>query len=134
LLTLGIVYEKSPRFAGGAYSSFLKKVDRWSDRTLAASLREREGFASRLLQIDAQAKRVIAALQARGFKSPYLRNYVVARINPVRFHKVKKGATAPPMPMAQALTRMAAAVKNFKVDSVSNADLAWVAVGAAAQE
>ena len=134
LLTLGIVYEKSPRFAGGAYSSFLKKVDRWSARTLAVSLREREGFASRLLQIDAQAKRVMEALQARGFKSPYLRNYVVARINPVRFHKAKKGDTAPPMPMAQALTRMAAAVKNFKVDSVSNSDLAWVAVGAGAQE
>jgi ParB family chromosome partitioning protein len=134
LLTLGIVYEKSPRFAGGAYSSFLKKVDRWSERTLAASLREREGFASRLLHIDDQAKRVMGALQARGFKSPYLRNYVVARINPVRFHKAKKGDTAPPMPMAQALTRMAAAVKNFKVESVSNADLAWVAVGAGAQE
>jgi ParB family chromosome partitioning protein len=134
LLTLGIVYEKSSRFAGGAYSSFLKKVDRFSDRTLAASLREREGFASRLLQIDAQAKRVIAALQARGFKSPYLRNYVVARINPVRFHRAKKGDAKPPMPLAQALTRMAAAVKNFKIDSVSSADLAWVAVGAGAQE
>ena len=134
LLTLGIVYEKSSRFAGGAYSSFLKKVDRFSDRTLAASLREREGFASRLLHIDAQAKRVIAALQARGFKSPYLRNYVVARINPVRFHRAKKGDAKPPMPLAQALTRMAAAVKNFKIDSVSSADLAWVAVGAGAQE
>ncbi|HEV7614169.1 MAG TPA: ParB N-terminal domain-containing protein [Steroidobacteraceae bacterium] len=130
LLTLGAVYEKSSRFAGGAYSSFLKKVDRFSDRTLAASLRERDGFASRLLEIDAQAKRVIAALQTKGFKSPYLRNYVVARINPVRFHKSKKGDTKPPMPLAQALTRMAAAVKNFKVDSVSNADLAWMAVGA----
>src|SRR5471032_3056290 len=53
LLTLGIVYEKASRFAAGAYSSFLKKVDRFSDRTLAASLREREGFASRLLEIDA---------------------------------------------------------------------------------
>jgi len=134
LLTLGIVYEKSSRFAGGAYSAFLKKVDRFSERTLAASLREREGFASRLLEIDAQTKRVIAALQTRGFKSPYLRNYVVARINPVRFHKAKKGDTNPPMPLAQALTRMAAAVKNFKVDSVSNADLAWVAVGAGAQD
>jgi ParB family transcriptional regulator, chromosome partitioning protein len=134
LLTLGIVYEKSPRFAGGAYSSFLKKVDRFSDRTLAASLREREGFASRLLQIDDQAKRIIATLQTRGFKSPYLRNYVVARINPVRFHKSKKGDTKPPMPLAQALTRMAAAAKNFKTDSVSSADLAWVAVGAGAQE
>src|ERR1700722_17209094 len=46
LLTLGIVYEKSSRFAGGAYSAFLKKVDRFSERTLAASLREREGYAS----------------------------------------------------------------------------------------
>jgi ParB family chromosome partitioning protein len=134
LLTLGIVYEKSSRFAGGAYSSFLRKVDRFSERTLTASLREREGFASRLLAIDAQTKRVIQTLQTRGFKSPYLRNYVVARINPVRFHKSKKGDTKPPMPLAQALTRMAAAAKNFKVDSVSNADLAWVAVGAGAQE
>jgi len=134
LLTLGIVYEKSSRFAGGAYSSFLKKVDRFSERTLAASLREREGHASRLLEIDARAKKIIETLQARGFKSPYLRNYVVARINPVRFHKTKKGDTKPPMPLAQALTRMAAAAKNFKVESVSNRDLAWVAVGAGAQE
>jgi ParB family chromosome partitioning protein len=130
LLTLGIVYEKSSRFAGGAYSSFLKKVDRFSDRTLAASLREREGQAARLLEIDARAKKIIEMLQARGFKSPYLRNYVVARINPVRFHKVKKGDTKPPMPLAQALMRMAAAAKKFKVESVSSADLAWVAVGA----
>jgi ParB family transcriptional regulator, chromosome partitioning protein len=134
LLTLGIVYEKSSRFAGGAYSSFLKKLDRFSERTLAASLREREGHAARLLEIDARAKKIIETLQARGFKSPYLRNYVVARINPVRFHKAKKGDTKPPMPLAQALTRMAAAAKNFKVESVSSADLAWVAVGAGAQE
>src|SRR5450432_1363591 len=134
LLTLGIVYEKASRFAGGAYSSFLKKVDRFSERTLTLSLRERESHASRLLEIDARAKKIIEMLQARGFKSPYLRNYVVARINPVRFHKAKKGDTKPPMPLAQALTRMAAAAKNFKVESVSSADLAWVAVGAGAQE
>src|SRR5882757_411066 len=133
LLTLGIVYEKASRFAGGAYSPLLKKVDRFSDRTLPVSLREREGLAARLLEIDTQVKKVIAALQARGFKSPYLRNYVVARINPVRFHKVKKGDTQPPMPLAQALTRMAAAAKTFKLESVSNSDLAWVAVGAGAQ-
>jgi ParB family chromosome partitioning protein len=130
LLTLGIVYEQASRFAGGAYGALLKKVDRFSDRTLPVSLREREGYAARLLEIDAQVKKLIGALQARGFKSPYLRNYVVARINPVRFHKVKKGDTKPPMPLAQALTRMAAAAKSFKVESVSNSDLAWVAVGA----
>jgi ParB family chromosome partitioning protein len=134
LLTLGMVYEKASRFAGGAYSALLKKVDRFSDRTLPVSLREREGCAARLLEIDTQVKKIIAGLQARGFKSPYLRNYVVARINPVRFHKVKKGDTKPPMPLAQALTRMAAASRSFKLESVSNSDLAWVAVGAGAQE
>jgi ParB family chromosome partitioning protein len=134
LITLGAVYEEAPRFAGGAYSAFLKKVDRFSDRPLATSLRERDALASRLLEIDAQVKRIVADLTARGFKSPYLRNYVVARINPVRFHKAKKGDTKPPMPIAQALTRMTAAAKKFDVKSVSNSEIAWVAVGAGASE
>jgi ParB family transcriptional regulator, chromosome partitioning protein len=134
LLTLGVVYESSPRFAGGAYSAFLRKVDRFSERGLAASLRAREDHAARLQEIDTRVKSLIAGLQARGFKSPYLRNYVVARINPVRFHKAKKGVTAPPMPLAQALTRMAAAARTFNLGSVSNSDLAWVAVGAGSAE
>jgi ParB family chromosome partitioning protein len=132
LLTLGIVYERAPRFAGGAYSAFLKKVDRFSERTLAVSLKQREDYAARLIEIDGRVKGIIAALQARGFKSPYLRNYVVARINPVRFHKTKKGDSKPPMPLAQALVRMSAAVRGFNLSSVSNSDLAWVAVGASA--
>jgi ParB family chromosome partitioning protein len=134
LLTLGIVYESAPRFAGGAYSPLLRKVDRFAERTLAASLREREGWANRLLAIDVEVKRLIDGLQQRGFKSPYLRNYVVARINPVRFHKLKPGATKPAMPIGEALTRMLAAARAFKLDSVSHSDLAWVAVGAGAQE
>jgi ParB family chromosome partitioning protein len=134
LLTLGILYEDNPRFAGGAYSSFLRKVDQFSERTLSVSLRERAGYAARLQEIDVQVKKLIAALAAKGFKSPYLRNYVVARINPVRFLKPKQGSKGPLMPIGQALTRMTAAVKNFKVESVSNADLAWVAVGAGAQD
>jgi ParB family chromosome partitioning protein len=134
LLTLGIVYEASPRFGGGAYSSVLRKVDRFSDRTLAASLREREGYANRLTAIDAEVKRIIAGLQERGFKSPYLRNYVVARLNPVRFVKQKPGEAKPAMPIGEALTRMTAAARGFKLDSVSHSDLAWVAVGASAQD
>ncbi|HWW20490.1 MAG TPA: ParB N-terminal domain-containing protein [Steroidobacteraceae bacterium] len=134
LLTLGVVYERSPRFAGGAYGAMLKKVDRFSHGALPASLRERDSFAARLTEIDALVKKIMDALQAKGFKSPYLRNYVVARINPVRFHKVKKGDTKPPMPLAQALTRMAVAAKTFKLDSISHSDLAWVAVGAGSAE
>jgi len=134
LLTLGLVYEKNLRFGGGAYSPLLKKVDRWSDAPLSASLRERAGYAARIEEIDGAVKRIVAQLHKRGFKSPYLRNYVVARINPVRFHKMKKGDTKPAMPIAAALTRMAAAAKKFNIDSVRTSDLAMVAAGAEAQE
>jgi ParB family chromosome partitioning protein len=127
LLTLGIVYDENSRFGGGAYSPMLKKVDRFSDRTLAASLRERMGCAARLLDIDVQVKRIIAGLQARGFQSPYLRNYVVARLNPVRFHKLRKNATQTPMPLREALTRMAAAARKFDLNSVKMGDVALVA-------
>ncbi len=134
LLTLGIVYEKNGRFGGGAYSPLLKKVDRFLDRGLFVSLRRREDYAARLQDIDAQVKRIIEGLQKRGFKSPYLRNYVVARINPVRFYRPKKGATAPPMPLAEALTRMTAAAKKFDLDSVRGSDLALVAAMSGGEE
>lgn len=126
-LTLGIIYEQNKRFAGGAYTSFLKKVDRFSDRTLPVSIRQREDYAARLMEIDAQVKKIIDKLQKKGFKSPYLRTYVVARINPVRFHRAKKGETGPAMPIKSALTRMASAAKKFNTDSVKPGELAIVA-------
>lgn len=127
LLTLGMAYQENGRFAGGAYSPFLKKLDRFSERTLKVSLREREGLAARLLSIDVEVKRIITELGERGFKSPYLRNYVVARINPVRFHRFKKGETAPPMTLPAALTRMSASARKFDAASVREGDVALVA-------
>ena len=134
LITLGLVYENEPRFGGGAYSPFLKKVDRFAERALAASLREREGYAARIQEIDAAVKQIVAQLQERGLRSPYLRNYVVARINPVRFHKAKKGDAKPPMTVAAALTRMLAAANKFDPGSVSSRDLALVAAVSEAQD
>jgi ParB family chromosome partitioning protein len=127
LLTFGIVYERESRFASGAYAPFLRKVDRFSDRPLAASLREREGLASRLIAIDAEVRKAVKQLEERGFRSPYLRTFVVARCNPVRFHKLKKGDTKPPMPIAEALTRMLGAAKKFDAGKVKGQDLAMVA-------
>ena len=134
LITLGIIYEDDGRFAGGAYGSLLKKVDRWSAKTLTVSLREREGLAARLVAIDADVKRIVASLQERGFKSPYLKAYVVARINPVRFHRAKKGDTKPPMTLAAALTRMAASARRFDTASVRPGELALVAAVASGDE
>jgi ParB family chromosome partitioning protein len=134
LLTLGLVYEDNLRFGGGAYSPVLKKVDRLTTKPLPAALREREGYAKRLSEIDAEVKRIVAELQARGMKSPYLRSYVVARINPVRFHKMKAGDKKPAMPIAQALLKMYSSPKNFDLGKVNMSDLAFVAAGAESAE
>ena len=134
LLTLGIVYEDNLRFGGGAYNPVLKKVDRLTTKPLPAALREREAYAKRLAEIDAEVKRIVGELQARGMKSPYLRSYVVARINPVRFHKMKAGDKKPAMPIAQALLRMFAAAKKFDLAKVNMSDLAFVAAGAESAE
>lgn len=127
LLTLGLVYQQDGRFAGGAYSPLLKKVDRFQASTLPKSLREREVYATRLLAIDARVKEIIAGLKEHGFGSPYVRNYVVARLNPVRFHRAKKGDTKPPMALGAALTRMAASAREFDLGSVRERDLALIA-------
>jgi ParB family chromosome partitioning protein len=52
---------------------------------------------------------------------------VVARINPVRFHKAKKGEAAPAMAIGAALTRMAASAKRFDLATVKASELALVA-------
>jgi ParB family chromosome partitioning protein len=127
LLTLGLVYEREGRFAGGAYAPVLRKVDRFSTSTLAASLREREGWASRLLAIDTEVKKIVRGLEEKGFRSPYLRTFVVARVNPVRFHKAKPGESQPPMPVSETLTRMMGAVRKFDLKAVRERDLALVA-------
>jgi ParB family chromosome partitioning protein len=51
----------------------------------------------------------------------------VARINPVRFHRAKRGETRPAMPIGAALTRMNASARRFEVGSVKPGDLALVA-------
>ena len=82
LLTLGTVYQQNGRFAGGAYSPLLRKVDRFSDRTLKVSLREREGFASRLLarSLDANPSRSLRlTFNVRSLKrSTFLRSGLYA--------------------------------------------------------
>jgi ParB family chromosome partitioning protein len=127
LLTLGAVYEQEDRFAGGAYHPLLRRVERWSSGGLANSLRERAGWAARLLEIDAEVKKVIEKLRERGFRSPYLRAFVVARINPLGAPRGRKPTGAPAMAIGAALTRMHAAAKRFDAAEVRQSDLALVA-------
>jgi ParB family chromosome partitioning protein len=127
-LTLGCAYAERSRFAGSSYQPILNKVDRFLDNTLPAALRQREQWAVRLMDIDDRVAAHVKTMQAMGMKSPYLRAVVVARINPVRFvPPSRKKDAAPPMPMAEALTKMAANVRKFDPKSVRPGDLALVA-------
>jgi len=125
-LTLGCVYEKRDRFSGSSYNSMLRRVDVFQDKALPAALRQREQWAVRLADIDDRVTAHVKALQEMGMKSPYLRQVVVARCNPVRWIPQKKGA-APPMSVAEALTRMTAAVRKFDPKKVRPQDLAIAA-------
>ena len=89
LLTLGFAYEQRPRLSGGAYHAVLRKTDAWIAGRLDEAVSEREARAGRLLELDEAVGVVIEGLKARGFKSPYLRAFVVARVNPLRFVKGK---------------------------------------------
>jgi ParB family chromosome partitioning protein len=84
LVTLGIAYEAQPRFAGGAYAPALRASDAFLDEALDEALTRRHARAERLLAIDARVSEIVAGLRERGFESPYLRNFVVARIRPFR--------------------------------------------------
>src|SRR5512137_1664378 len=85
LATLGFAYEKRPRLSGGAYHPILRKVDAFLDRKLSTAAEERERRAEVVLAFDEAVTAAVARLKERGFDSPYLRNFVVARVNPLRF-------------------------------------------------
>ncbi|MGH2379218.1 MAG: ParB N-terminal domain-containing protein, partial [Candidatus Limnocylindria bacterium] len=134
LITVGIAYDARGRFAGSSYTSMLRRVDRFLDDSLPKALRQREQWAQRLMEIDDRVSKTVTRLQELGFKSPYLRQLVVARCNPVRWIPLKRGETKPPMPIGEALTRMTASLRKFDPKSVRPQDLALVAAVAPADE
>ena len=86
-MTLGICYEKNPRFAGGAYNSVVTKCESFSTEPMAKSLKLREAHADKLLELDEAVTAAVAKLKEAGFTSGYLKPIVVARVNPLRFVK-----------------------------------------------
>lgn len=87
LATLGLAYQQRGRLAGGAYQPILRKVDGFLPGRLRDALPERERRAGVVLAFDDAVSGAVARLKERGFDSPYLRNFVVARVNPLRFVK-----------------------------------------------
>ena len=114
LITLGLCYEKNGRFAGGAYHPILKRVDAFLSQPLAKALEVREKRAARVIELEEAVAAAMKALKEKGFESPYLRAFVVARINPLRF---QRGAAAR-ADFDETIEKMLASARKFKADSV----------------
>jgi ParB family chromosome partitioning protein len=93
LLTLGCCYQRNGRFSGGAYHPVLKRIEQFSGAKLSNALAERRERADRLMELDEAVKAAVNGLKTRGFESPYLKAFVLARINPLRF-TLKRGQKA----------------------------------------
>ncbi|MEK6525279.1 MAG: chromosome partitioning protein ParB, partial [Nitrospirota bacterium] len=120
LITLGLCYEERPRFSGGAYHPVLKRVDEFLTQPLRAAMEVRQKRAKAVLELDDLVVQQVEALKARGMTSPYLKSFVVARVNPIRF----RPKDAEPLAFDEALDRMTKAAAKFNPDKINIQDLA----------
>ena len=77
--------------------------------------------AEQLLELDAKVAEAVAKLKAKGFVSPYLKAFVVARINPLRWIQGE------PPPLEEVLKTMRERAAKFNVDKIKQEDLAVTA-------
>jgi len=120
LITLGLCYEERPRFSGGAYSPVLKRVDQFLKGHLRAALEIRQKRAKTVLALDDLVVQKVEVLKAKGLTSPYLKSFVVARINPIRF----RPKDAEPLSFDETLDRMTKAAEKLNPEKIRIDDLA----------
>ncbi len=121
LVTLGFCYEKEPRFAGGAYHPILRRLESFEEEPLKSTVKQHEKRAEMVMDLEAKVANAVARLKERGLTSPYLRAFVVARINPLRWIK----GDAPPLD--EVLKTMRERAAKFNVEKVKPQDLASMA-------
>ncbi|MGD1081177.1 MAG: ParB N-terminal domain-containing protein [Candidatus Sulfotelmatobacter sp.] len=121
LVTLGICYERFPRFGGGAYHSILRRLEAFTDEPLRAALKDHEKRATMVLDLEEKVAAAVKKLKERGLVSPYLRSFVVARINPLRWIKGN------PPPLEDVLKTMRERAARFNVEKIRPQDLAGAA-------
>ena len=80
------------------------------------------------MELDDLVVEKTEALKSRGLTSPYLKSFIVARINPIRF----RPKDAAPLEFDEVLDRMTKAAAKLNVEKVKIEDLAKS--GGAAEE
>jgi len=127
-LTLGVAYEERPRLSGGAYQSILRRVDTFLDEAMSKAVKERERRGKKILKLDDAVSAAVEKLKARGLTSPYLKPFVVSRVNYTRFSKATE------FDYDEALDKIIASAQKFNVDRVKQEDVAKSGGGAPEEE
>ena len=120
LITLGLCYLENGRFSGGAYHPILRRSDQFIKKSLDAAIEVRRERAKALMDLDKAVVEKVEALKAKGLTSPYLKSFVVARINPIRF----RPKDAAPLSFDEVMDRMTKAAEKLNVEKVKIGDLA----------
>jgi ParB family chromosome partitioning protein len=118
LVTLGLCYEQKKNFAGGAYAPILRRLETFSGDSLRKALHAHEKHAGEVFKLDELVTDAVAKLKAKGLMSPYLRAFVVARINPLRWIQ------GDPPPLEDVLKTMRERAAKFNVERIRQEDLA----------
>ena len=121
-ITLGLLYEKNARFAGGAYAPILRRVDGFMAKPLKSAWAVREERAAQVEEADGHLKKAVDALRRRGINHPFVKNFVLARCNPLsRARKTKPGFEV-------ALAKLIANLAAFDALKIRQEDIARSAV------
>ncbi len=124
-ITLGLLYEKNKRFAGGAFAPILKRVDKFLDGTFVKTFPRREERAEKVRAVDEALASVVAALKKRGLAHPFVKSFVLARTTPL----TRQRKTLPSFD--QTFTRLLANLEAFDVTAVRREDIQRSALMAA---
>lgn len=127
-ITLGLLYEKDKRFAGGAFAPLLKRVDGFLPGPFAKALPQREERAEKVQEADQALGKVVAQIKKRGINHPFVKNYVLARTNPL----TRQRKTVPSFD--EAFERLLANLAAFDPAKVRYDEIRSAAVIAAAVE
>jgi ParB family chromosome partitioning protein len=95
-------------------------VEGFLKKPMASAILIRRARAQTLLALDDEIVKQVDALKAKGLTSPYLKSFVVARVNPIRF----RPKDAAPLSFDEAFDRMATAAAKFNPDKIKMDDLA----------
>src|SRR5262250_2380868 len=71
LVTLGVCYERLPRFGGGVYHPILRRLETFTDEPLRSAINNHERHAETVLDLDEKVAQVVKKLKDRGLVSSY---------------------------------------------------------------